>query len=327
MVPRAAAAPGRRGRHRVGLRHVKRPSAVPDRAALAEAPGHGVAGGVHGDVRQRAAGRRDGNARGRFGIRGAVRGRYLHLPRGRRGLGRGVGCGPDLGGAVPAARAPRRQQRQHRHGGGTRRPPQPPGRCPVPAPDRDPLPGPHVSIRSPGRPVIRRGRPPARPSVPQLYRSQPMWLRCGPALDAAPGPRRHSSSSPVAGSCAGLASSLPSRSNPHGCRRSLIPPVSRSRRLRLPGLRLPGLRLPGSAPSRQPGPDSQPDGDDHEHTEKYPGPGASDPLRDLRAQEIRKPHVHADPADTGDDRPQREYVELHPKNPGYEGRIVTEATK
>ena len=50
---RQGAAGGGRGRHRVGLRHVQGPPAMPDVAALAQLAGDGVARGAHGDVGQR----------------------------------------------------------------------------------------------------------------------------------------------------------------------------------------------------------------------------------------------------------------------------------
>ena len=44
-------------------------------------------------------------------------------------------------------------------------------------------------------------------------------------------------------------------------------------------------------------------------------------------KEVRKPDVHPDPADTGDQRAQHEHPEPHPEDPEQNAGIVTDATK
>src|ERR1700691_3346985 len=62
--------------------------------------------------------------------------------------------------------------------------------------------------------------------------------------------------------------------------------------------------LPGVAPSRHPGPDTQPDDDDQDHADHCPRADFSDALRDLLTKKIRKPDVHSDPADASGERPE-----------------------
>jgi len=73
-------------------------------------------------------------------------------------------------------------------------------------------------------------------------------------------------------------------------------------------------------PLRHPGLDTKPYSNDHEHTEHHLRPRIPNTLRDLRAEEVRKPGVHPDKADTGDQRTQHKYVETHPENPRHESR-------
>lgn len=78
--------------------------------------------------------------------------------------------------------------------------------------------------------------------------------------------------------------------------------------------------MTGGAPPRHPGPDTQPDGDDHEHTNHRLRAGISNPFRNLSAKEVRQPDIQSDEADTSDERSQHKYGEPHPEDPGHKCR-------
>src|SRR5208282_3709177 len=78
--------------------------------------------------------------------------------------------------------------------------------------------------------------------------------------------------------------------------------------------------LPGVTPPRHPGPDTQSKHDDHDHADQRPRANFSDVLRDLFAQKVRKPDVHADPADASDECAEHKDVKPHPENSRHKSR-------
>ena len=82
---------------------------------------------------------------------------------------------------------------------------------------------------------------------------------------------------------------------------------------------LNGLSWSRSTPPRPARPDTQPYGDDYDHAEHRLRAGIPNAMRDLRAQEVRKPDVHSDPADTSDERSQDKYPESHSEDSGHKG--------